>query len=454
MSKECPTDHFFECYGTAAPRYTSYPSAAHFQEGFSASVYERLLKSQPEGKNISIYIHIPFCRSLCQYCGCFTRVVHNNNPVHEYLDLLKKEIAIAGNMTDRQLPVSHIHFGGGSPNLLDGDDIGRLLNLIEFNFNLQDGAEIAMECDPRQMSAGKARGYAMAGVNRVSLGVQDFNEKTQRAVNRIQPFAQIASCAVWLREAGIKDINFDLIYGLPHQTPETVADNAFRAASLGASRVALFGYAHVPWMKPHQKSLEKHGLPDAQERYKQAEAARAIFKEEGYIAIGMDHFSLPDDPLAAALKEGRLHRNFQGYTTDSAQAVIGFGLSAIGHVPESYAQNTLSLKQYREALEQNRLPVEKGRVLVREDRLRADIIEQLMCYFTVDVGEICKIHGFPPGFVDESLKKVREMEKDGLVETDGRIVTVTEQGRYFVRSVCACFDAYMQEPGKNYARAI
>lgn len=452
--KEKSVLKLLESYGTVAPRYTSYPSAAHFQSEFSPSVYEQFLTGQSDGIVTSIYIHIPFCRSLCHYCGCFTRVVHDDNPIHDYLNLLEKEICLVGSMTNRRLLVSHIHFGGGSPNLLREGDIKRLLGLVRDNFNLQKDAEIAMECDPRQMTEDKAKGYALAGVNRVSLGVQDFNEKTQKVINRVQPFSQIAACMAWLRSSGITNINFDLIYGLPYQTPETVADNAHKAAALGASRVAVFGYAHVPWFKPHQKILEKHHLPEAHERYEQAEAVRAILVEKGYEAVGMDHFSLSDDPLAVASRQGLLHRNFQGYTTDEAQAVIGFGPSAISRLPELYAQNTSSLAVYRKCMEQGRLPIDKGLCLSEEDRLRAGIIEQLMCYFTVDAGEICKMHGFPPEFFDDSLQKVMEMEKDGLVERSGRIITVTEQGRYFVRSICACFDAYFQNVERKYARAV
>lgn len=448
------TNIVFRCYGGSAPRYTSYPSAAHFQEGFSPSVYERLLKSRPDKAEVSLYIHIPFCRSLCHYCGCFTRVVHDDDPVNAYVRLLEKEINLAGEMAGRRLSASHIHFGGGSPNLLKAQDLEHLLSTIDMNFKIQKGAEIAMECDPRQLTAGKARDYAIAGVNRVSLGVQDFNEKTQRAINRIQPFSLVAACTVWLREAQIRNINFDLIYGLPYQTPETVADNAFKAIALEVDRVALFGYAHVPWLKQHQRNLEKHPLPDAQERYEQAQAARRIFIENGYVPVGMDHFAKPGDPLAIAAREGHLHRNFQGYTTDESRALMGFGLSAISRLPECYAQNTSSLALYRERLEQGKLPVEKGLCLCNEDRLRADIIERLMCYFTVDAGEICKMHGFSPGSVDESFLKLRDMEKDGLVEIDGRIVNITDRGRHFVRSVCACFDAYFKQSGKSYARAV
>jgi oxygen-independent coproporphyrinogen-3 oxidase len=453
MSENTTIEKILRDYGGPAPRYTSYPSAAHFQGGFSSALYDSLLKEQPEESELSIYIHIPFCRMLCHYCGCFTKVTNTDGPIRDYLDLVEKEVRIFGQRSRSSFTISHIHFGGGSPNLLAGRDIERLLDIITANSKIKDTAEIAMECDPRQMTAVKTRDYALAGINRISLGVQDLNDKTQQAINRLQPFSQIADCVLWMRKAGIKSVNFDLMYGLPYQTPATVADNARKAVALGAERIALFGYAHVPWMKPHQKIMEKHGLPGPLERYEQAEAARAVFLEQGYVAVGMDHFALPGDPLAAAAQEGRLHRNFQGYTTDRAQAVAGFGMSAISSLPEAYVQNTSDPGFYRECLEHGKLPVEKGRSLCREDRLRADIIERLMCYFEVDAGEICRLHGYAPGFMDSSLKKVRDMEKDGLVKTDGTVVKVTKKGEYFIRTVCACFDSYLED-SKKYARAV
>lgn len=447
-------ENLLQRFSGGAPRYTSYPSAAHFQENFSVSVAESLLQGIPNGATVSLYLHIPFCRSLCHYCGCFTRVVHDDTPIRNYLNLLEQEIDLVGRKAERRFNIGHIHFGGGSPNLLSCADVRRLLDLIEKNIGPLCNAEIAMESDPRQLSASKVKDYVAAGVNRVSLGVQDFNEDVQRAVNRVQPFAQIEECTRWLRDAGIRSINFDLIYGLPFQTAETVADNVFKAAALGADRVALFGYAHVPWMRQHQKNLEKFPLPDAKTRWEQERAAREAFHEEGYIPIGMDHFALPGDTLVSAMRAGQLRRNFQGYTTDQAQTLIASGLSAISGLPNAYVQNTSSFKFYRESLEQGRLPIEKGFVLSAEDVLRANIIEQLMCYFTIDVGELCKQHGFSPDFVDRSLEKVRSMEKDGIVETDGTVVRVSDRGQYFVRSICACFDTHIESQEKRYARAV
>lgn len=443
------------CYGAPAPRYTSYPSAAHFENDFQPTQVADALSAQPEGRGVSLYIHIPFCRQLCQYCGCFTRVVRDDAPVQDYLSLLEKEITLAGELSGRRLSAAHIHFGGGSPNLLTGDDVGRILGRIDFNFNIQANTTIALEADPRQMTFAKAQAYARGGVNRISLGVQDFNEQTQKAINRIQPFAMVSECVSGLREVGIRAINFDLMYGLPHQTADTVAENAFKASALGVDRVSLFGYAHVPWMRTHQKKLEKFGLPDAAQRYEQEQAARDIFLEEGYAAIGMDHFALPTDAMAVAAREGRLHRNFQGYTVDSQPLLLGFGLSSISRFPEMYAQNTSSAKLYAERLEQGLLPVEKGRFLSGEDRLRAAIIEQLMCHFTADAGAVCEAQGFATDFLDSSLRGLAPMTRDGLVRVEGRSVQVREPGRYFVRSVCAAFDGVLQrEPGKSYARAV
>ncbi|MBI1954318.1 MAG: oxygen-independent coproporphyrinogen III oxidase [Proteobacteria bacterium] len=439
-------------YGGPAPRYTSYPSAAQFKSGLLPSFQEQFLKNLPPNLSASLYLHIPFCRSLCHYCGCFTRVIHNDNPLRDYLNLLEKEIAQLSSKIPYRFPVKHIHFGGGSPNLLTAEDIKRLLNVINVTFQLQQDAEIAIEADPRQMTAIKARDYAEVGINRVSLGVQDFQDKTQKVINRLQPFSNIVDCTAWLRKAGVKDINFDLMYGLPYQTVETVLDNVFKALSLEPDRIALFGYAHVSWLKPHQKNLEKYELPNDIQRYEQAEAARKAFNSKGYISIGMDHFAKPDDLMALTMKERKLRRNFQGYTTDCSALLFGFGLSAISHLPQAYVQNTSSFKLYKKRIEQHCLPVEKGFELSKEDKLRADIIEKLMCYFTVDIKEVCQ--EFSLNFLEESLQKLKHLKKDGLVDINGTVITITEQGKPFVRSVCTCFDAYFQEVEKRYARAV
>lgn len=443
-----------ELYGGPVPRYTSYPPATQLQPGMKPEEYHDILASQPADVDFSLYLHIPFCRSLCSYCGCMTRIVHDDDPIENYVRAMEMEISLAGAATGFRHAVSHVHFGGGSPNLLKRNDLERLMGAMEANFNFQPEIERAMEADPRQMTEKKAVDYAHAGINRISLGVQDFQEKTQRAINRIQPFSQVEKCIFWIRDAGIREINFDLIYGLPYQTTETIIDNVHKAAMLGPDRVALFGYAHVPWMRPHQKQLEKHPLPDSIERFAQAEAAREALIRCGYVAIGMDHFARPDDPMAVAFKENQLKRNFQGYTTDSSSALLGFGVSAISRFPDCFVQNTTSFISYRENLEKGLFPIERSMNVQPEDKMRGEIIETLMCYFSADPYEICRDHGLSPDILKGSLEKIDALARDGLVVRDGTTIKVTEQGRPFVRSVCVCFDTYSHEGEMRHARAV
>ena len=370
-------------YGGGVPRYTSYPTAVQFKGNFQYSYRADPVKS----RDVSLYLHIPFCRSLCSYCGCLTKVVHNNSPIQDYLVSLENEISLLGSATAYRLNTGHVHFGGGSPNVLNGKSLSEVIDLLDIHFNIQELAEIAIEVDPRQMTREKARDYVHAGVSRVSLGVQDFNEQTQKAINRVQPFSMIENTVSWFREAGIRSINFDLIYGLPFQTVATVADNVKKAVSLAPDRVAVFGYAHVPWMRPHQKILERFPMPNLLERYRQAEHMREVFLENGYRSVGMDHFARPDDSLAKALDSGTLKRNFQGYTTDGFDELMGLGISSISKHPDAYIQNTTSYKVYKEKLNQGILPVERGCQLSAEDKVRATIIEKLMCYFEVDVAK-------------------------------------------------------------------
>lgn len=455
MEKDTQMAALLDRYGGAVPRYTSYPPATRFQPVGDGGSLQHYLQNLPVGRPVSLYVHIPFCRQLCSYCGCMTRVVHDDAPVRDYALTLEKEISIASTFLSHKPEISHIHFGGGSPNLLSRHDLLCLMDVIGSAFTIRADAEIAMEVDPRQMDRDKAFLYAEAGFNRISLGVQDFQPETQRAINRIQPFSLIKDCVQWLRDAGIGGINFDLIYGLPHQTVATIADNIQKAASLGPDRIALFGYAHVPWMKPHQKILEKYHLPNSLERFAQAEKAREALVLSGYHPIGMDHFAKTDDSMMAAYKDNVLKRNFQGYTNDNAESLIGFGLSAISRFPDAYFQNSSKSGQYHDKIASGLLPVEKTMALDREDILRAEIIESLMCYFQVSYGDICRRHGFAEEFFDVDVEALTGMVEEGLVMVKDRTLSVTPLGKPFLRRVSACFDAYYDQQGENrHARAV
>lgn len=445
-----------EKYGTAAPRYTSYPTAPHFRHNPPESYVAYLLSNQSKEAPFSLYFHIPFCRQLCHYCGCFTKVINHDQPMKDYLRLLIREINLAGEIMGYKPPVSHIHYGGGTPNILAPEDLERILDAVRNNFNVLGTAEIAMEIDPRHLTEEKVKGYSALGLSRASVGVQDFHDNVQRAINRIQPHGTIVRCMEWLRKAGLKSVNFDLMYGLPLQTAEDIEDNIDKAACLSPDRIALFGYAHVPWMRSHQKLLEKYEMPSMAARFEQQERARVRLVKNGYHAIGMDHFALPGDSLFRAAKEKKLRRNFQGYTADDTETILGFGLSSISTFPQAYIQNTTDYKTYKDRLMTGQLPTAKGCILGEEDRMRREIIQNLMCHFEADLGAICRKYRVDMNKLDQSFENLSCMIEDGMISINGNHIDVTEKGRPFVRVVCVCFDNYIaaQESEARHAQSV
>ena len=353
------------------PRYTSYPTALQFIAAVDRSIYAEWLAALPADVAVSIYLHVPFCAELCLYCGCHTTVVRKYTSVAAYADLLEREIALVGRHFGDRRPLGHVHWGGGTPTMLLPGDFARLTDTLRRTFFIAEDCEIAVEIDPRTLTREAVLALKTGGVTRASLGLQDFDPRVQNAVRRVQSFEQTARAADWLRKAGIASINLDLMYGLPYQTVETVAATAQRSLALDPDRIALFGYAHVPWMKRHQRLLPEEALPGALERFAQSEGAADVLKQAGFQPIGLDHFARPDDLLARRQREKRLHRNFQGYTTDEAPALIGFGTSAIGVLPQGYVQNASSTAAYRDAIQDGCLATVRGRALTEEDRLRA-----------------------------------------------------------------------------------
>ena len=431
------------------PRYTSYPTAPHFHDGITAPTQRRWLQTIRDGEAVSLYLHIPYCRDLCWYCGCQTKATHRYSPVGDYLKVLKKEIAqVAGALTAKPL-VTHLHWGGGTPTILTADDFSAVMVLLRRRFVFARDAEIAVEVDPRMLAPKMLDAMAAHGVTRASVGVQDFNGHVQAAINRLQPFEDVADAVSALRRAGVARINFDLMYGLPHQTVADVERTAALAATLEPDRIAAFGYAHVPWMKSHQKMIDEAALPDAEARKAQAAAIARTLTMHGYRRIGLDHFARATDPLAVALDEGRLRRNFQGYTTDSAECVLGFGASAISTLHEGYTQNHADCRNYAAAIDADGLATIRGIALVEDDRRRRAIIEQLMCTLTVDLdmfGDGCEI-------ADE-LGLLRREFDDETVQIDGNRLTVTEQGRPWLRVVCAVFDRYLPHAAARHSVAV
>jgi oxygen-independent coproporphyrinogen-3 oxidase len=446
-----------EKYNAGVPRYTSYPTANHFHDGVGNTDYHKWLNQLPENEEISLYLHIPFCKQMCWYCGCNTRIVSKYEPISSYAKTLATEIELVSSYIgngEKKQKVSHIQWGGGTPTYLSSQDFEFLFAKIKDKFEVLETAEISVEIDPRTLTEEKVETLAKVGVNRASLGVQDFDHAVQEAINRVQPYEQTEQTVGWLRKNGINDINFDLIYGLPLQTLDTIRKSVKLTKKLGADRVALFGYAHVPWFKSHQKVLEKHHLPTAEERYEMFNVASEAFIEEGYSSIGIDHFAVKNDSMTKALENKTLHRNFQGYTVDDSQTLIGLGASSISCLPDGYSQNSPSTKTYEEAINNGILAIERGIAVNSEDLFNRAIIEQLMCYFEVDLEVLAKQFEVPIESLNSNIEKLHVLEKDGFIKLNGYTVTICEDGKPLTRVVSACFDTFWADKKGQHAQAI
>jgi len=441
-------------YGGPVPRYTSYPTAPHFHPGVTAETYLDWLGDLSPEARLSLYLHVPFCAQMCWYCGCHTKVVRRYEPVADYAESLLQEAELVAAALPPGPRAVQLHWGGGTPTMLSGDDFRRLTDGLRAAFRFDAAIEIAVEIDPRTLDAEKARALAEAGVTRASLGVQDFTAAVQRAINRIQPYEVVALAVENLRDAGIGSINFDLMYGLPRQWVADLLRSIDLAAELAPDRISLFGYAHVPWMKSHQRLITESELPKETARWAQAEAAAARLEALGYLRVGLDHFARPEDPLARAVSEDRLRRNFQGYTDDPAEALIGLGASAIGSLPQGYVQNAVPIKDYRAAVSAGRLAIQRGCRLSDDDRLRRTVIENLMCRLKVDLSGLCAGHDAEPADFAEEIAALDDMAADGLVEIDGNEIRVTEAGRPLVRSAAAVFDRYLKAGTARHSRAV
>ncbi len=432
----------------AVPRYTSYPTAPHFSAAVGSNTYAEWLKALPDETKLSLYVHVPYCSELCLYCGCTTKAVRQRAPVVAYADHLRHEIELVGAVLGGR-PAVHLHWGGGTPSILGAEVIIDLVDRLERTFDFSPIAEHAIELDPRRVTSRLAATLGRIGVTRASFGAQDFSPHVQRAIGRIQPFEQVEAAVAAVRAAGVAAINIDLMYGLPRQTVGDVIRSAELAASLAASRIALFGYAHVPWFKPHQKLIDTQALPGAAERMAQMYAAAETLEECGYVQVGLDHFALVHDDLLRAARTGRLHRNFQGYTTDAADALIGLGASSIGRLPQGYVQNAPDVGSYMRAIDGGQFAVAKGLAFSPDDLQRARIIERLMCDFAVDLDAEAGATEFPA-----ELDAVDDLAGSGIVSRHGRQVVVTEKGRPFVRLVAAAFDAYLPQHHKRHSVAV
>ena len=437
-------------YDVAGPRYTSYPTADRFVEAFGESDYLQALQQRREGVAVkayplSLYIHIPFCEALCYYCACNKIITKHHERGAEYLRYLEREVALNVAHLGAGQTVSQLHLGGGSPTFLSDDELRALMAMLRRNFEFAPGGEYSIEVDPRTVTAERLNTLALLSFNRLSFGVQDFDPDVQKAVHRIQPAQQVFDLVAASRALGFDSVNIDLIYGLPMQTPETFERTLAQVVDLRPDRIALYGYAHLPERFKPQRRIHSQDLPPASAKLVMLSSALRVLMGAGYVYVGMDHFALPNDALAVAKRQGRLHRNFQGYSTQPDCDLIALGVSAIGHVGATFSQNVKTLEAYYDLLDQGRLPVERGLALSRDDLVRRTIIMALMCqgHVLFESVEVAHLLDFKKYFATE-LQTLADMQAQGLVTLDGNGIQVTELGWFFVRGVAMVFDKYLQ----------
>ena len=448
------SDIILAAASTPAPRYTSYPTAPHFHAGIDAATYRNWLAALPEGAALSLYVHVPYCDTLCWFCGCHTKITRRHAPVTAYVDALKAEIKTLAAAIPGSARIAHLHWGGGSPTLLTPDEIRDLAAAIEQAWPAAPRRAFAVEVDPRGLEAATARALAEAGLTRVSIGVQDFAPEVQRAINRIQSVEETRRAVTLFRDLGVGSLNIDAVYGLPRQTTAHVRTTMREIAQLRPDRVALFGYAHVPWMKRHQAMIDEADLPGPLARHEQAEAAAEGLMAEGYVRIGFDHFALPHDDLAVAARAGTLVRNFQGYTVDPADALIGLGASAIGRLPQGYVQNETAIAGYSRTVLGGRLATARGYALSEEDRVRARVIERLMCDMIFDPADLADAPAELANELSATASQILADDRAGFVAPDGLGFRMTEAGRPFVRLAAARFDAHFAPAPMRHAAAV
>jgi oxygen-independent coproporphyrinogen-3 oxidase len=440
--------------GRPLPRYTSYPTAPNFHDGVDAGSYAEWLGRLRDGDLVSLYLHVPYCRQLCWYCGCHTRAARREDIYRDYADLLVREVELAAAASGGRLRAGHLHWGGGTPSLLPPAAFQRVMGAVDRAFVPLPDSERAIELDPRNLDDATLEMLQAAGINRASIGLQDVNPAVQVAINRVQPFETTADAVARLRAAGISGINLDLIYGLPHQGERELLTSVERAVSLQPDRLALFGYAHVPWMKRHQRLIDSEALAGPMARAQHFEAAADLLEAEGYVRIGLDHFALPSDSLARAARCKRLRRNFQGYTTDGAERLLGFGESAISALPQGYLQNVSDGRAYAAAIRGGRFATVRGISLGIGDKLRRAAIEALMCDLALDLDALRQDFGLLGADFSAELAALAPMADEGLVTLSGQRIAVTRNGRPFLRAVAAVFDSYLGKGPGRHSQAV
>lgn len=444
-------------YNRPGPRYTSYPTALNFNESVGSKKWLEQIKlnNRDNSRELSLYIHLPFCDTLCWFCGCTTIITRKREKIDEYLKVLHREIDLVTKYLNRERKVIQMHFGGGTPTSLLPDQIRKLGSYINENFTFADDVEVGSEMDPRDLTEEHIQALKEVGFNRLSMGVQDFDPKVQKAVNRINSFEMVTNVVTWIRKAGVKSLNLDLIYGLPHQTCDTFEKTLDDILKIDPDRLAVFNYAHVPWMKPHQKLIKEADLPPPEEKCKMLKMIVERLTSSGYVYIGMDHFAKETDELAVAQKEKTLQRNFQGYSTKAGADIYAFGMSSISQLQDIYVQNFKELPLYYDRIRSTVLPIEKGYLMSNDDKIRRYVIMELMCNLGVDLAEVSRHFDIDvPIYFQKELRQMEPFEEDGLLIQEPDRITVTEKGRLFIRNIAMEFDAYLGKFNTRYSKTV
>ena len=441
-----PSIELLQKYSKAGPRYTSYPTAPYFHESFDEAAWRaELAASQDVTRPLSLYYHIPFCDTLCYYCGCNMIATGHYEKVSPYLDSLEAEMDAVAALTDPARVVRQLHWGGGTPTYLKPEDIGRLMGAIRRRFTIADDAELGCEADPRELTRDHVAALREAGFNRLSFGVQDLDEKVQKATNRIHPAPMVEQAFRWGRELGFSSINMDLIVGLPHQNVESFAGTLEQLLAWAPDRFAIFGYAHVPWMKKHQSLINEADLPDFATRLALQDLIHQRLTAAGYVNIGLDHYAKPEDDMVKAQNSKTLWRNFQGYTTHKNCDMLGFGASSIGQTRNTYVQNHKKLRVYQESVAATGMAVERGLRLTRDDEIRRDAITRVMCDLELDAAAFSAEWGVNCWeYFADALPELEAQAADGFMTLDGGTLKVTELGRRFLRNIAMTFDYYLR----------
>lgn len=451
------TPEIIEHFNVPGPRYTSYPTAPEWKDVVSEEAYlDRLDVLRKPGVTTSVYVHIPFCTSMCYYCGCNVTIRKNTAEVGDtYIEYLAKELALVMHRFSHKPSVKQFHFGGGTPNFLSPDQLSRVFALFQRYFDIDLSGEVAIEVDPRVTTLAHLDTLKALGFNRLSMGIQDFDPIVQKAVNRIQSLESVTTLIQAIRDRGFSSLNLDLIYGLPFQTQEGFSRTIEHVIGLRPDRIALYSYAHVPWLKEHQSLIQEKDLPSADAKIQLFLSAREALIQGGYLAIAMDHFALESDEMAQAYLTGTLYRNFMGYTVKPAQEYIGFGVSAIGFCNRLFVQNVKSLKDYYAALDGNLLPLDRGKFLSDDDHRRQWVITQLMCHFRLSKSEFFALFSIPfDTHFSEEHPHISNCIQEGLLTIQNDSLCVTDLGKLFVRNICMGFDAYLSKGHQRFSKTV